>query len=902
MELRQRNISRDVDDIKASIRRNMLKDVKADWLIDKKSQYLGFRHWLLILTVISGIYGFVVYQDNRMPEVKPAGQYNEFSEERARLLLQSLTDLGPRTSGSENCEVHAFKLINDRLKNAEAEVEARGVNRLEIDVQRPSGCFNLGFLSSFTLCYHKITNIIARIGPKVPPKHSILLNCHFDTFPGSPGATDDAVSCAVMMEIMDILSHSKESLQNDIIFLFNGAEENFLQASHGFITQHPWRHSVRAFVNLEGSGAGGREILFQAGPGNSWLLHTYLENAPHPHCSVLAQEIFQAGIIPSDTDFRVFRDFGRISGLDIAYFRNGWVYHTEFDTPKYITPGCIQRAGENLLAVAKALVKSPYLDQPGDFEQGNRWVFYDVVGIFTVFYSIIVGQIFNYATAGAVLVVIAYRIRKGFYNLMDLFKAVLGHIIAAAVMLATGASIVLAVTKLDMIMCWYSLPELAFPLYIFPLLIAGCATHTILAQLHKRPNQEMVHLDGVLLLFSTWLALATFAGIAGASFLLYNSFFLLLRDPLLWLLGRMRIITRISPEWLLFTQLLCTIPVMVFDAYSAMLLFDFFVPVTGRMGVVVNPELIIVLMSLFVALCFVLFTSNLLYVSRRMDYLLKCGLMLYCLFFMALFTTRLGWPYKYSEESPRLRRLITLDTERSIYPFQSNISVQEHALFVQTLDYRGITDLPEHTFLTGNNEPNCTGIKDEYCRLPYYTAIHQLFPPRESRWIPLPGHPRIASPIKVNNVEKHLLSKSELRLSFTILGGVDKMSLHLTPMDDIEIDSWSFTKFQSDAFSKRNTYFVFLTYGAEAPKERNFWVVLKRRRTDFNDLDISKMPVLEISVATHYAHGPYQYSDTLTQLRSLIESRRKTPHLAIGWWRWAITTTAAVSEIVVHTF
>ncbi|CAB3404662.1 unnamed protein product [Caenorhabditis bovis] len=876
-------------------------DPLADGKTKRTPEAIGFRHWIIFILTIAIVYGGVVFLHRRMPPVLDGSSFDEFSEQRARVLLKQLVALGPRPSGSRNLEVKAFGMIQDRIGKVQTTVDSIGINRVESDVQRPSGCFDLKFLSSFTLCYHKITNIAVRIGPKAGPTDSaLMLNCHFDTMPDTPGATDDAVACAIMMDVLEVLANSKKELKHDVVFLFNGAEENFLQAAHGFINQHPWRHNIRAFINLEGTGSGGREILFQAGPGNSWLLQTYLENAPHPFCSVLAQEIFQSGIIPSDTDFRIFRDYGRISGLDIAYTKNGWFYHTEFDEEWRIEPGAIQRAGENVLAVVKAILVSPYLEKPTTFEEENRWVFYDVVGLFTVYYTVTVGKLINYSACLLTILLVLRRIHKGFYGFRDMIQAFKHHVHALLAMTVCLICIICFVISTDLVMCWYKMPEIVGPLYVLPMLIVGAIVHSHYADKNKIKNVEMVQYDSILISFASILFLMTWYNLASAFYVLNYLILPAFKDTIIYILGLFGIIKRVTPRVLFFTQLFCFIPPFVFAAYAISQCVDFFVPVMGRLGNAINPEFIIGPIGLVIASSFILFVNNLFYISRRMNYIIKVLSAIAFLFFLILLTTRVGHPYHYSKEDPRLRRIIALHANRSIYDFDGKLKQRDNALFVHSLDYRGAFDLPAHSFLQGSSPPNCTGILDEYCRMPYYTAIHELFPPEQSLWVPVPSPAVIPHPIKLDLVSKELVGENKLNLTFELRGGFDKLSLHVTPLNSYELSAWSFTDIDLDEFGRRQTYFVFLTYGYEAPDVRRFWILLENAHKKSPDPNVE--PNLELSVATHYAHGTFQDTDTLRQLRGLINTRRETPEQAVGWWRWAITMIGGRSEIVVKQF
>jgi hypothetical protein len=229
--------------------------------------------------------------------------------------------------------------------------------------------------------YTNVTNILVRVAPRnISVDGAVLMSAHYDAALGSPGASDDLAAVGVLLEVFrNIALDPTTAPKHALIFNFNGAEENILQASHGFVTQHPWRHEVKAFLNMEACGAGGREIVFQTGPGHPWLIELYARTVPRPHINVMAQEVFQTNVIPSDTDFRIYRDFGAIPGFDMAWFENGYVYHTKNDDMSQFEPGAIQHTGDNVLALVKGLGNAPELPT-AQYDSTTHLIFFDFLG------------------------------------------------------------------------------------------------------------------------------------------------------------------------------------------------------------------------------------------------------------------------------------------------------------------------------------------------------------------------------------------------------------------------------------------------------------------------------------------------------------------------------------------
>ncbi|KAI9473614.1 MAG: hypothetical protein EXX96DRAFT_621254 [Benjaminiella poitrasii] len=236
-------------------------------------------------------------------------------------------------------------------------------------------------------------NVIIRlVGKSNNMSESFLINAHYDSVSTSHGVTDNGMGTAVAIELLRYFVHHPP--QHTIIFLFNNFEEGGLIGADAFVN-HPWFSTIKLFINLEGTGAGGRALLFRSSSLAAVHGLASSPNAHYLHASPLGNDLLQAKLLKSDTDYTVFTRHG-VPGLDFSFYYPRSHYHTQRDDLAHTTPESLQHMGQMALSTALSIDGSetivPKAGKPEPI------IYYDILGRFLLVYSFSTCQLINIAS------------------------------------------------------------------------------------------------------------------------------------------------------------------------------------------------------------------------------------------------------------------------------------------------------------------------------------------------------------------------------------------------------------------------------------------------------------------------------------------------------------------------
>ncbi|XP_055617134.1 endoplasmic reticulum metallopeptidase 1-like [Toxorhynchites rutilus septentrionalis] len=747
-----------------------------------------------------------------------------FIAERAWENLKVLNGIGPKPTGSEANEKHAAEYIKREIELIRASKHMS--QQLLIEHQVVSGGYPIIFMGNpLTSLYKNIQNLVVKLvgegGNSTSP--ALMLNCHFDTVASSPGASDDGASCCVMLEIMRVLSREPLRQKHSIIFLFNGAEETPLQAAHGFITQHPWAQQVKAFLNLESAGSGGKEVLFQSGPQHPWLIDVYARAIRYPFAHAAGEEIFQSGLIPSDTDFRIFRDFGHVPGMDFAHMMDGYRYHTKYDNIDYLTLPVLQRTGDNILSLTRAFANSEELANTSveDNSKGYK-VFYDFLGLLFVCYSNDAAVTINSLVSILAILVPYFGLSRSTQNRREaaiIKEAFCGFVATVGGLISSVAVCLLIGRQLDAIeraMSWYSTPYLILGLYCCPALLCHCFSQLISNRVLSDKKivlnlSEVIQsrLIGVNAFWAIVVILLTFLGIR-SSYIFMVELLLSLMSSLVTVVLNYQ---KTARRWLavhLFFQIIT----MLWATQFYHMFMKLFIPITGRIGGSKNPEYMI---GAIAALCVLLIGSFIMplvgllkkvsELTTRLTVFMLIAVLLACF-------TQVGFPYRDdSTKEPTVQRHYVTHVLRNYYDELGQLRNIDSGFLFREMDrnshrmIRGVTS-PEKAIPMRMMDTCETEL---FCAVPLYSIIHQLR--FDNYW--LPGLAPVMN-TSVTLAKQSIEQKSEntKRVTFTIDGSIQS-SIIIGPKKGINLTGWSLLESVTPPtiFNDQRAHFVLITHG-----------------------------------------------------------------------------------------
>jgi len=215
-----------------------------------------------------------------------------------------------------------------------------------------------------------VVNVIARLDGNDPASGAVLLAAHYDSVPAGPGAGDDGVGVASVLEIARVLK-AEPVRRHPIILLINEGEEAGLLGARLFVAEHPAARTVRAVVNLDARGNSGPSLMFETGPATEWSLRLFGAAVSRPMSNSLYYFVYK--LLPNDTDFTVFKAAG-YEGLNFALIGNVERYHTPQDKLANLDLRSLQHQGQNALASVQALAAAELGHTPA-----RGAVFFDVL-------------------------------------------------------------------------------------------------------------------------------------------------------------------------------------------------------------------------------------------------------------------------------------------------------------------------------------------------------------------------------------------------------------------------------------------------------------------------------------------------------------------------------------------
>ena len=283
----------------------------------------------------------------------PRNAPNEFNAERAKArLAYILGDERPHPA-----DLPADDLVRARLV---ATLQQIGLSPIVRD-QVACNDFQKARLVACT----RTRNVIAAIGPR--DGKALLLSAHYDSVPVGPGASDDGIGVATMLEVGSILKD--RSLKRPVILLFNEGEELGLVGARAFLAD-PLSRNVDSLLNFEARGVTGPVTMFETNQPNGAAVAAYANAVRRPFASSLSTDV--ARLIPNDTDVTTYKERGWLT-LNSAITGNETHYHSPGDDLASLDLKSLQDMGDEALALTSKLsAGTPPV-------QGNR-IFFDLFG------------------------------------------------------------------------------------------------------------------------------------------------------------------------------------------------------------------------------------------------------------------------------------------------------------------------------------------------------------------------------------------------------------------------------------------------------------------------------------------------------------------------------------------